>query len=339
MSEAIPWSESSIKPVAQVQKWSPLARFVFWQVAFVSLAAYLSKTLIFDEANLYRIDLYDAMTWGIVVTQVFTLAIYVSHNRVQSIESSLKIFLAMGSLATGLTIAATTFLFIDALRSSEKLLPLIGFAPSYCIEVFIFILAMFLQLRLAILFVQAIASLLFRKLSVAPSQDTLLVNVPSTRESLPTTSVASEPIDSEWGIDELENRKPDVNQKFSIADILGLTGLAAVSISAYRMVLLVADYDVIRFLVMFYAASITAICIYGLIQWQCPRWLKLLLMVATVALITYGEFQIAQQLRSPLRRFGFNDILICNCLIAVATTIQMALTDQFVKRVSPPFSR
>jgi hypothetical protein len=122
------------------------------------------------------------------------------------------------------------------------------------------------------------------------------------------------------------------NEKYSIADIFAFTGLAAVSISAYRLVLgMVTDYDALRFLAMFYAASITAFCTFGLIQLQCMRVLKLVIILAVVSTVAYSEFYLAQQVRSPLLRFGMGGMLLCNVAIALATTLQHWVLERFAR--------
>jgi hypothetical protein len=275
---------------------------VFWQVAFVSVAAYVSQTLIFDETNWYRIDLYDAFTWGLVVTQVFTLAIYVSRHRVQTVKNSLKIFLSLGALAAGLTIAAIAFLVIDAFRGDRDALPLLLIAPGYCVAVFVFLVSMFLQLRLAIICLQAFRPVLGRK----HAQDSKSSSFDQLKES-------------------------DAVEKYSIADVFAFTGLAAVSISAYRLVLgMVTDYDALRFLAMFYAASITAFSVYGLNQLKLGLWLRLSVILVLGAALGYAEFYVAEQVRSPLVRFGVNGMVLCNYLIAMSTTIQMWLVQRFL---------
>jgi hypothetical protein len=314
MSDAITWSEISTKQRSQADWRWRVANVVFWQVAFVSVAAYLSQTLIFDEANWYRIDLYDALTWGLVVTQVFTLAIYVSRNRVQSAESSLKIFLSMGVLSAGLTVAAISFLVVDALRNNREVKPLLGISGGYWVAVFVFLVSMFLQLRLAIICLHALRSIF------GPMRS------PQTTQS---ESTSGESADTKFGSQE----------HYSIADIFAFTGLVAVSISAYRLVLgMVTDYDALRFLAMFYAASITSFCVYGLIQLSCERWLKLLFILAVVLIIGYTEFCVATQIRSPLLRFGFTGMLLCNVLIALATIMQMWFIERFVRTASGPLN-
>ena len=304
MSNTLTWSETNIEPKSLSSHRWRLSGTVLWQVTLVSLAAYISQTLIFDEANWYKIDLYDALTWGLVVTQIFTLAIYVSRNRVQTVENSLKIFLSIGALAAGLTLSAITFLIVDALRNDREVLPLLGIVPGYCVAVFVFLVSMFLQLRLAIICLQVFRPIFGRK----PAN----------------VSVHCETVQSESNFDVLAENDAMAKEKYSIADIFAFTGLAAVSISAYRLVLgMVTDYDALRFLAMFYAASITAFCVFGLLQLNCTRWLKLLFIVAVVLTIGYAEFYIATRLRSPLLRFGLTGMLLCNCLIAVATAVQM----------------
>ena len=299
MSNALTWSETKIESRNQTSDRWRLAGPVLWQVAFVSVAAYIAQTLIFDEANWYKIDLYDALTWGLVVTQVFTLAIYVSRHRVQTVESSLKIFLSIGALALGLTMAAIACLIVDALRNHREVLPLLGIAPGYCVAVFVFLVSMFLQLRLAIICLQVFRPILGRKRTL-------------------------EKLQSEAQFDELTEGEVSANEKYSIADIFAFTGLAAVSISAYRLVLgMVTDYDALRFLAMFYAASIIAFCVLGLLQLTCARWLKLLFIVAVVLTVGYAEFYIATQLRSPLLRFGLTGMILCNCWVALATSVQI----------------
>jgi len=314
MSNAIPWSETNAAG-SETNTSMPnraigrkrLLNAVFWQIAFVSVAAYFSQLLIFDEANWYKIDLFDALTWGLVVTQVFTLATYVSRNRVQTVESSLKIFLSMGALSAGLTVAAITFLVVDAFQNNREVLPLLGIAPGYWVAVFVFLVAMFLQLRLAIICLQVIRPIFGRKRSPKSAQSELIPG-----ESTDSDVVASE--------------------KYSIADIFAFTGLAAVSITSYRLVLgMVTDYDALRFLAMFYAASMTAFCVYGLIQLHCTRLLKLLFIVAVVFAIGFTEFYIAKQLRSPLLRFSFTGMLLCNSMIALAITMQMRFVERLLR--------
>ncbi len=310
MSDAATWTETNATQLTQARRRGRLADVVFWQVALVSCAAYFSQTLIFDEANWYKIDLWDAFTWGLVVTQVFGLAIYVSRNRIQTVKSSLKIFQAIGGLSAGLTVAAITFLIADALRHNRDVLPLLGIAPGYCVAVFVFLVSMFLQLRLAIICLQALRPLFGRNRSAELTQD---------------ESIAHELTDS----------NTESNEKYSIADIFAFTGLAAVSITAYRLVLsMVTDRDSLRFLTIFYAASITAFCVYGLMQWRCGRWSKLLFITAVVVAIGYTEFNVATQLRSPLLRFGLIGIVLCNCFIAIATTMQFWLLDRLVARTT-----
>jgi hypothetical protein len=302
MSDAITWSETNTVFPNKATERRRLMSLVIWQVAFVSIAAYFSQLLIFDEANWYRIDVYDALTWGLIVTQIFALAVYVSRYRIQTVENSLRIFLCMGSLAAGLTLAAISFLIVDALRYKRDVLPLLGIAGGYWVAVFVFLVSMFLQLRLAIICLQAVRPLFVLKRS------------PMTA---PGETRPRKPIDG--NID--GNAEP--NEKYSIADIFAFTGLAAVSISAYRLVLgMVTDYDALRFLAMFYAASITVLCVYGLIQLHCTRVLKLMLLLPVVVIVAYAEFYLAQQLRSPLLRFGFGGMLLCNGVIALATTMQ-----------------
>jgi hypothetical protein len=299
MNSSITWSETSIEPLCQPSGRWGLASVVFWQVALVSAVAFISQTLIFDETNWYRIDVYDALTWGLIVTQIFTLAVYVSRHRVQTFKSSLKIFLSMGALAVGLTVAAIAFLIVDAYRGGREILPLLLIVPGYCIAVFVFLVSMFLQLRLAIICLQAFGAIFGRKQAVDGGQ----------HESIMPDTVGD---------------GSAVTEKYSIADIFAFTGLAAVSISAYRLVLgMVTDYDALRFLAMFYAASITAFCVYGLNRLNTYRVSKLLFVLAAVFAIGYAEFYIATQFRSPLLRFGLTGMLLCNALIAAATTIQM----------------
>lgn len=302
MSNALSWSETNVDPLYRAKHRWRFSSVVFWQVAFVSVAAYISQTLIFDETNWYRIDLYDAFTWGLVVTQVFTLAIYVSRHRVQSVESSLKIFLSLGVLAAGLTIAAIAFLVIDAHRGDRDVLPLLLIAPGYWVAVFVFLVSMFLQLRLANICLQIFRPMLGRK------------------RDLDSKSSSFDPL-TESGADE----------KYSIADIFAFTGLAAVSISAYRLVLgMVTDYDALRFLAMFYAASITTFSVYGLNQLKLGRWLRLSVILVLGAALGYAEFYVAEQVRSPLVRFGVTGMVLCNYWIAVATTMQMWFVQRFL---------
>lgn len=307
MSDAIPWSNTnSVLPIQSIHR-SRLVHTVIWQVAFVSIAAYFSQLLIFDEANWYMIDLYDAMVWGIVVTQVFALAIYVSRYRIQTIGNSLAIFFSMGVLSAGLTIAAITFLVVDALVRDQEVWRLFLISGGYCVAVFVFLVSMFLQLRLAIICLQAVRQMFTRKQSRKQSQ------------SDPPTS-------------DMREVNGNSGEKYSIADIFAFTGLAAVSISAYRLVLgMVTDYDALRFLAMFYAASITAFCTYGFIQLNCARVLKILFVMAAIASIAYAEFYLAQQLRSPLLRFGFGGMLLCNAVIALATTMQQWFLARFTR--------
>ncbi len=300
METAITWSNEQVHLATHTSSRWRLAGLVLWQVAAASVAAFMSQMLIFDETNWYKIDLYDALTWGLVVTQVFTLSIYVSRKRVQSVENSLKIFLALATLSAGLTIAAIAFLVIDAVRSQRDVLPMFLISGGYWVAVFVFLVAMFLQLRFAIICVHAIRSTFLRKTAPSPQE------------------LGFEQVDG------LGVAEADEKERYSIADIFAFTGLAAVSISAYRLVLgMVTDRDALRFLAMFYAASITAFFIYGLIHTRCSHLLKLLFAIAVVFIITYAEFYIAHQIRSPLLRFGFSGMLLCNVLIAAATIIQM----------------
>ena len=307
MSDAITWSETNIVAPHQTTERKRLVNVLIGQIAFVTVAAYCSRLLIFDEANWYRIDLYDALVWGVVVTQVLTLAIYVSRYRIQTVESSLRIFLCMGALSAGLTMAAITFLVVDAFRNNREVLPLLGITGGYWVAVFVFLVSMFLQLRLAIICLQALRSMFSRARWPKQAQ--------SGTTTRATTDSSAEP-----------------SEKYSIADIFAFTGLAAVSISAYRLVLgMVTDYDALRFLAMFYAASITAFCTYGLIQVPCMRALKLVLILAIVGIVACAEFYLAQQVRSPLLRFGMGGMLLCNGAIALATTMQYWLLERFAR--------
>ena len=280
MSDAISWSEINTVAQKRATDHRQLVQVVFWQVVLVSLAAYGSRLLIFDEANWYRIDLYDALVWGVVVTQVSTLAIYVSRYRIQTVENSLWIFICMGALSAGLTMAGIMFLVVDALQNHGEVLPLLGITGGYWVAVFVFLVSMFLQLRLAIICLLAVRSMF-------------------TRRRLPNAAQV-----------ETTDSSADPSERYTIADIFAFTGLAAVSISAYRLVLgMVTDYDALRFLAMFYADSIIAFCTYGLIQWRCMRALKLVFFMTFVLAVTYLEFYLAQQLRSPLLRFGFGGML------------------------------
>ncbi len=307
MSDAITWSEAHIVAPQRTTERKLLVNVVIGQVVFVTVAAYCSRLLIFDEANWYRIDLYDALVWGVVVTQVLTLAIYVSRYRIQTVESSLRIFFCMGALSAGLTMAAITFLVVDAFRNNREVLPLLGITAGYWVAVFVFLVSMFLQLRLAIICLRAVRSMLSR---TRPP-----IQAPRTTPTRATTESSAEP-----------------SEKYSIADVFAFTGLAAVSISAYRLVLgMVTDYDALRFLAMFYAASITAFCTYGLIQLQCVRALKLVLILAVVGTVACAEFYLAQQVRSPLLRFGMGGMLLCNGAIALATTMQYWLLERFAR--------
>ena len=305
MSDAVTWSETDMVAPKQATERGRLVNVVISQIAFVTVAAYGSRLLIFDEANWYRIDLYDALVWGVVVTQVLTLAIYVSRYRIQTVESSLRIFFCMGALSAGLTMAAITFLVVDALQNNREVWPLLGITGGYWVAVFVFLVAMFLQLRLAIICLHAMRSMLAWKRSLGPLQSET-----TTREKMDSNA---EPV-----------------EKYSIADIFAFTGLAAVSISAYRLVLgMVTDYDALRFLAMFYAASITAFCTWGLIQLHCLRVLKLVLILAVIGTVAYAEFYLAQQVRSPLLRFEWGGMLLCNGAIALATTMQYWLLERF----------
>lgn len=280
-----------------------LVRVVFWQVVLASVAAYCSELLIFDEANWYRIDLYDALAWGFVVTQVFALTVYATRFRIHTVENSLRVFLCMGSLAAGLTFAAITFLIVDALQNNREVLSLLGIAVGYWVAVFVFLVAMFLQLRLAIICLQALRSLL----------------APKPR-----------PAQIETTVRELSRSEP--SERYSIADIFAFTGLAAVSISAYRLVLgMVTDYDALRFLAMFYAAAITVFCIYGAVQLHTTQLLRLIFTVIIVITVAYAEFYLAQWVRSPLLRFGLGGMLLCNCVLALATTMQVWILERFAR--------
>lgn len=326
MNDVIPWSDVSEAPLNQPVRLQAvglkaaerkrLMYAVFWQIVFASLAAFISQLLIFDEANWYKIDLYDALTWGLVVTQVFTLTVYVSRCRIQTVENSLRVFMCMGALAAGLTVAAITFLVIDAVQNGREVWSLLGISVGYWVAVFVFLVAMFLQLRLIIICLQASRSLFAPKRS--PKSDSIEMSAqiePTAPES------DSEP-----------------SEKYSIADIFAFTGLAAVSISAYRLVLgMVTDYDAIRFLAMFYAASMVVFCIYGSIQLPIARFLKLILIVVIVLAFAYAEFNLAQWIRSPLLRFGFGGMLLCNCVLALATTLQCLFLEKFAPLSHPTY--
>lgn len=248
------------------------------------MAAYASQLLVFDEANWYKIDLYDALVWGLVVTLVFSVAVYSSSFRIETVEASLKVFLCLGTIAFGLTVAAIAFLMADAWESNQPLLPILGMSGGYWVAVFVFLVSMFLQMRLAIIGLHALRHVLFR-----------------TRYRLQSTdSNISRP-------------------HYSMVDIFALTGLVAVSISACQMVLgMVTDRDAMRFVCLFYAATCMAICVYGFELWRFSRTILINLIMAVCIILSFSELYLAQLFGSPFQRFGISGILLWNGTIALS---------------------
>ncbi len=117
------------------------------QVLFISILAYLAELLIYDEMHWYRIDKYDAVVWGILTTQLFASALFVSRARIRTIAESVRVFGGLAFLAVGLTIAGMAFLVRESWNDREPF-PALSIGGGYWLAVFVFLITMFLQLRL-----------------------------------------------------------------------------------------------------------------------------------------------------------------------------------------------
>jgi hypothetical protein len=294
---------------------SPIASMLIAQIGLVSIGAYLSQLLIFDETDWYWIDRYDALVWATIVTQVFALAIYASRCRVTTIRQSLSVFYCLAGLAAGLTLAATLFLVIEAILHNQATLSLLAIAPGYWIAVFVFLVSMFLHLRL-----------------------TLICLIPVTR-TVPIFRTVDFP-----AVDSAEATS-NQNTRFSMIDIFAFTGLAAVSISSYRLVVAIMNgYDALRFLALFYAASVTAFFVYAMTAFpRVKSHLRLAALGVFIVSIAIAEFWIGQQLRTRFHRIGISgttmpivvaQIVFWNAFVAAATWVQLQIVDLRVPRAS-----
>ncbi len=190
---------------------------VWWTVHIVitTIGIYLAQTLIYDESRWYRIDYPDAMVWGLLVTQIFGLALHASSVTTRNLKEALAGLVPIVALSLGLTFAAMVFLVQDAQSSGEEF-PVMVFALGYFIATFLFVLTMFLQWRIVVW------SIFFGKRIFNRRTDVASGNMPQASER---GNEESDPFDSE----ELHQEQG----KLSMVDVFTMTGLAAVSVGGF----------------------------------------------------------------------------------------------------------
>ena len=263
---------SQIKQLARDSQL-PLLRYIGLQVLVVSLAAYFTELLIYDEVRWYRIDYGDALVWGLIVTQIFAAALYVAQGRVSTFRASIQIFGGIAILALGLTTAALSFLLRDS-SGLEESISILSIGGGYFLSVFVFLIAMFLQLRLGLWCLQGMEQFF------SPAKPST-----STKEDKPLES-----------IDPLMDQKEETHRHFSMTDVFAFTGLAAVSVASYRMVLrLMHDGDTIRLLSLFYVGAILVFSCYAISRFRWNVYLKFAIGCGVVAIISFIEMRLVRE--------------------------------------------
>lgn len=294
---------------------------VLLQLMLVSVAAFLSQLLVFDSTRVYIIDPYDAIVWGIVVTQLATLTLFVTPLRLKKLNQVLQLLACLGGLALGLTLAAILFLWMGDWKNRSHLWAVLQLAPGYWLVVFIFLLSLFLQLRVAVLCCRAALSLFKPPIKV-------------NDHSMITQEVVASPLDAD------ENntawQASSGQRSYAMIDIFAFTGLAAVTITAYHTTLnllsegdssvLYIDRDTLRLLALFYIASTITLGTFGCMFLVKSNWLRFVGLATLAISMAVIEIQLQAnpqiRLRFPVDHFT---ALIWNVVICLFALLQFAI--------------
>lgn len=286
-----------------------------FHIVITTIGIYLAQTLIYDESRWYRIDYPDAMVWGLLVTQIFGLALHASSVTTRNLKEALTGLLPIVGLSLGLTLAAMVFLVQDA-QSSDEEFPVMVFALGYFIATFLFVLTMFLQWRIVVW------SIFFGKRILTRRSDAALgTPVPHASE---WDKEENDPLDS------MEHHHEQ--GKLSMVDVFTMTGLAAVSVGGFQLCLrLMHDRDTLRYFFLFYAASTVCLGVFIIDQalQMRSRWVRILgsigLMLLLMVATTLSEHSVAgffRVLPLPLGRTSY-DVWLWNGVIGMLAFLQL----------------